>query len=161
MAGRRATLAALKRPLLVGKLVFLALVGSVLGLHTQVYPWVFDVGGHHHVLLVHVAGGVAAALASMAAVGHLLLQPLPLLLEASFDVVSAALLSGGGGVLLSAWGQLLNDNSTVATHFVLPGVHTVGFLNINNLAAAGFLAVGAAVAALAQVVVALRCPRPV
>ncbi|XP_059474004.1 uncharacterized protein LOC132195808 [Neocloeon triangulifer] len=151
MAGRRATLSAFKRPLLLCKLLLLALVGAVLGLHVDVFPWVFQLGGHHQALLVHAAAGVVTALAALATVAHLLLQPLPPLLESAFDVVGGCLMCGASGVLLSAWVR----RADASAHDVLPGLHADGFLDADKLATAGFLALAAALLEFAQPPLAL------
>ena len=56
------------------------MIGAVLGLHSDVFPWVFQLGGKHHLLLVQAAGGVAATLTSAALVGRLARTPVPSLL---------------------------------------------------------------------------------
>lgn len=56
------------------------MIGAVLGLHSDVFPWVYQLGSHHHLLLVQAAGGVAATLASASLIGRLARTPVPTLL---------------------------------------------------------------------------------
>jgi len=57
--------------------LFQGVVGAVLGLEAEVFPWLLQLGGQHHVLLVHAAGGVVATLSSAALVARLINSPLP------------------------------------------------------------------------------------
>jgi len=74
--------------------------------------------------------------------------------EAAWGAVEACLLVGAGAVLLAAWGR----RSEAATHDgPMPGHHAHGYLNADKMAAAGFLALIAALPSIARCLTPLFC----
>lgn len=68
--------------------------------------------------------------------------------------MEACLLVGAGSVLLAAWGR----RGEAATHDgAMPGHHAHGYLNADKMAAAGFLALIAALPSLARFLTPLLC----